>query len=114
MAMKSYRREILQLAVLALSLFARAYAQITPSGDSYTNTAAAPTNYGSKALLDVDGATQTPYIQLNLGSIPSGATVSRATLMLSGNGVTTAGSFNVDCVEQCLEREHHRRQQRTR
>jgi hypothetical protein len=75
-----------------------AYGQITPLGDSYTNTADATTNYGSKTLLDVDGASQITYIQFNLASIPAGASVSQATLKLYVNTVTTAGSFNVDYV----------------
>jgi len=75
-----------------------AHAQITPLGDSYTNTAAATTNYGSKTLLDVDGASQTTFIQFNLASIPATASISQATLKLYVNTVTTAGSFNVDYV----------------
>jgi hypothetical protein len=86
--------------LLSISLFAwtSAHAQITPSADSYTNTATPTTNNGAKILLDVDGATQTTYIQFNLASIPSGASISQATLKLYVNSVTTAGSFNVDYV----------------
>ena len=82
--------------VLFLGLFfwVGAHAQITPLGDSYTNSSAPTVNYGAKTLLDVDGATQTTYIQFDLASIPSGASVSQATLKLYVNGVTTAGSFN--------------------
>jgi hypothetical protein len=78
-----------------------AYGQITPSADSYTNTADATTNYGTKTVLDVDGATQTAYIQFNLASIPStytSADITKATLKLYVNSVVTAGSFNVDYV----------------
>ncbi len=77
------------------------YAQITPLGDSYTNTAAPTTNYGAKTLLDVDAATQITYIQFDLSSIPSGYTgsnIAKASLKLYANAVTTAGSFNVDYV----------------
>ena len=86
--------------VLFLSLFSwtAAYAQITPLGDSYTDTADPTTNNGAKTLLDVDGATQIGYVQFNLASIPAGASVSQATLKLYVNTVTTAGSFNVDYV----------------
>lgn len=73
-------------------------AQITPSADSYTNTVDPTINYGAKTLLDVDGLAQTTYIQFDLASIPSGATISQATLKLYVNSVTTAGSFNVDYV----------------
>jgi hypothetical protein len=91
--------KILQLAlVLFIFLGMSAFAQITPSADSYTNTADSTTNYGAKTLLDVDGASQITYIQLNLASIPTTASISQATLKLYVNGVTTAGSFNVDYI----------------
>ena len=88
------------LAVLTILPFVAtfAYAQITPSADAYTNTADPTANYGSNVLLYVDGATEISYIQFNLSSIPSSATVSQATLKLYVNAVTKAGSFNVDYV----------------
>ena len=87
-------------AVLVLSSFCAigAYGQITPSADSYTNTATPTTNYGSKPLLDVDATSQISYIHFDLSSIPSGASVSQATLKLYVNSVTTGGSFNVNYV----------------
>jgi len=93
-------RLILWLALLSVTLLAwtAASAQITPLADSYTYTADPTTNYGAGVLLEVDGATITSYIQFPLSSIPSGATVSAATLKLYVNTVTTAGSFNVDYV----------------
>jgi hypothetical protein len=98
-ATKTFRLQIPWLVVLFVSLLSSAaYSQITPSGDSYTNTADSSTNYGSKTLLDVDGASQITYIQFNLASIPSTASISQATLKLYVNSVTTAGSFNVDYV----------------
>ena len=84
------------LVLVLLTLAARA--QVTPSADSYTNTATPTTNYGAKTLLDVDGASQITYIQFNLASVPASASISQATLKLYVNGVTTAGSFNVDYV----------------
>src|SRR5580692_2426487 len=100
MAMKSRKLQLLPALVLFLSLFSglTVHAQITPSADTYTNTATPTTKYGSATLLDVDGASQITYIQFNLASIPSGASVSQATLKLYVNAVTTAGSFNVDYV----------------
>ncbi len=92
-----------QLVLLVLStvcLLTGAFGQLTPSGDSYTNTAAPTTNYGAKTTLDVE-STQTTFIQFNLESIPSGYTsadITKATLKLFVDGVTTAGSFNVDYV----------------
>jgi TGF-beta propeptide len=91
---------ILWFSVIFVSLLTwkAAYAQITPLGDSYTNTADPTANYGAQKTLDVDGASQTTYIQFNLGSVPSTASVSQATLKLYVNSVTTAGSFNVDYI----------------
>ena len=92
-----------QFAVFVLStvcLLTGAFGQLTPTGDAYTNTAAMTTNYGAKTLLDVE-STQTSFIQFNLASIPStytSADVTKATLKLYVNAVTTAGSFNVDYV----------------
>ena len=84
--------------MLSLLSWTAAHAQITPLGDSYTNTADPTTNYGAKTLLDVDGATQITYIQFNLSLIPSGANVTQATLKLYVDSVTTAGTFNVDYI----------------
>jgi TGF-beta propeptide len=100
MIMKNRKLQLLPAIVLFLSLVSGvgAYAQITPSADAYTNTADSTTNYGANVLLNVHGATEAAYIQFNLASIPSGASVSQATLKLYVNAVTTAGSFNVDYV----------------
>jgi hypothetical protein len=92
------RSACIAIALFTLLLGLPSFAQITPLGDSYTNSADPTTNYGAKTLLDVDGASQITYIQFNLASIPSGASTSQATLKLYVNTVTTAGSFNVDYV----------------
>jgi hypothetical protein len=89
---------LVSLLSLILLAWASAHAQLTPSQDSYTSSTDPTTNYGSNVLLYVDGAKETSYIQFNLASIPSGASVSQATLKLYVNAVTTAGSFNVDYV----------------
>jgi trimeric autotransporter adhesin len=89
---------LVSLLGLLVFLWSTAYAQITPLGDAYTNTADSTTNYGAKTLLDVDGATQITYLQFNLASIPATASISQATLKLYVNSVTSAGSFNVDYV----------------
>jgi len=96
--MKRFPTTAVQWLILGVMLCHMGFSQITPLSDSYTNTASPSTNYGSKTVLDVDGATQITYIQFNLGSIPSTASVSQATLKLYVNSVTTAGSFNVDYV----------------
>jgi hypothetical protein len=98
--MKNLKRQLRLASLLSLMLLAcsLAFGQLTPTGDSYTNTAASTTNYGAKTLLDVE-STQTSFIQFNLASIPAGYTsadITKATLKLYVNAVTTAGSFNVD------------------
>jgi hypothetical protein len=101
--MKNLKRQ-LRLTILSLStlcLLTGAYGQITPSGDAYTNTADPTTNYGAKPLLDVESASQNAYVQFDLSSLPASytsANITKATLKLYVNTVTTAGSFNVDFV----------------
>jgi TGF-beta propeptide len=98
--MKNAKLQFLPALTLLLCLFTwvGAYGQITPSQDAFTNTAAASTNYGANVLLNVNGAKEIAYIQFNLASIPASASVSKATLKLYVNAVTTAGSVNVDFV----------------
>jgi hypothetical protein len=87
--------------MLVLLVATVAHAQLTPSGDAYTNTADPTTNYGATTTLDVKSASETAYIQFNLSSIPSGYTgadITQATLKLYVDAVTKAGSFNVDYV----------------
>jgi hypothetical protein len=98
--MKNPKTQLGILVLSIVSLLTGAFGQLTPSGDSYTNTAASTTNYGAKTLLDVESS-QTTFIQFDLSSIPSGytsANITKATLKLYVNAVTTAGSFNVDYV----------------
>jgi hypothetical protein len=92
------RRLPILLLLLCLLPWVGAYGQITPSADAFTNTGSATTNFGANVLLNVSGAQETSYIQFNLGSIPSGAQVSKATLKLYVHTVTAGGSFNVDFV----------------
>ena len=100
--MKKNNRHPIYLPSILCALLAivasTAEAQITPVGDSYTNSAAPTTNYGAKTTLNVNGATQASYIQFDLTSIPSTASVSKATLKLFVNAVTTGGTFDVDYV----------------
>src|SRR5271157_553080 len=100
--MKNLTLQLRLASLLSLILLAcmAAYGQLTPVGDSYTNTAATSTNYGAQKLLDVE-STQTTFIQFDLSAIPAGYTsadITKASLKLYVNAVTTAGSFNVDYV----------------
>jgi hypothetical protein len=98
--MKNSKPQLLPILLLLLCLFSwiGAYGQITPSGDAFTNSSTATTNYGANGLLNVNGATEVSYIRFDLRSIPSGATISQATLKLYVNSVTNPGTFNVDFV----------------
>ena len=98
--MKNLKMRLAVLCLSTLCLLASARAQLTPSADAYTNTATPTTNYGAKTLLDVESS-QTTYIQFDLSAIPTGytgANVTKASLKLYVNTVTTAGSLNVDFV----------------
>ena len=99
--MKNFERRM-RYAILLLVLAALpSFAQITPSDDAYTNTGSPSTNFGAKPLLDVQSASQNTYILFDLSPLPAGYTgsnISKATLKLYVNTVTSAGSFNVDFV----------------
>ena len=106
--MKNFLR---QFAILGLAIgcgLSVSLAQIAPQGDSYINTAAPTTNYGTSATLAVNGATETAYIQFNLSSIPSGYTgsnIEKATLKLYVDTLTTAGRTDLsrrDALHWCL------------
>lgn len=100
--MKNLKSQLPILLLCAVCLLRSAYGQLTPSADAYTNTADPTTNYGAKTLLDVESS-QTTYIQFNLSSVPPGYTsadITKATLKLYVNSVTTARSFNVDYVNR--------------
>jgi trimeric autotransporter adhesin len=99
--MKNPKSQLLGLLISLVCLLSGAYAQLTPSADAYTSTAAPTTNYGAKTLLDVESASQTTYIRFDLSSIPAdygSANITKATLKLYVNSVMAAGSFNVDYV----------------
>jgi hypothetical protein len=84
-----------------LLLATAAYAQFTPSDDSYVNAKAATTNYGTSKTLDISSAADTVFIRFDLTAVPSGytgASIAKATLKLYVNTLTTAGSYNVDMV----------------
>jgi trimeric autotransporter adhesin len=98
MKMLTPQTRLVSLLGLLVFLWSTAYAQVTPLGDSYTNTADPAKNFGAGAVLHV-GATEVTYIQLNLESIPATASVSQATLKLYVNTVSTPGSFDVDYVD---------------
>ena len=100
------RRLLLAFVLLFITLAAltSAFAQITPSQDSYTDSSRPTTNFGSATTLGVASSAasiQNTYIQFDLSSVPfgyTGANVVKATLKVYVNSVTKPGSFNVDLV----------------
>jgi len=90
----------LTLLLIAFSALS-AFAQITPSDDSYTLTSTPSVNFGAKTTLEVESSGATTFVRFDLSGIPptvTGAMVAKATLKIYVSTVTTAGSFNVDLV----------------
>ena len=74
--MKNLKSQLLVLLLSLGCLLSGAYAQLMPSADAYTNTAAPTSNFGAKTLLDVQSASQTTFIRFDLSSIPADYTKS--------------------------------------
>jgi len=91
------------LRCLALSVIAVQFAaaQIPATDDSYTASSSASSNFGTQSTLNVIGPGVNSYIRFDLAALPSGLTssnVSKATLRLNINGVSTSGTFDVYLV----------------
>jgi len=71
-----------------------AHAQLPATADSSVNSSDPTTNYGTSPVLAV-GPTSETFIVFNLASLPPGATVQKATLVLFVDSVTAAGKFYV-------------------
>jgi hypothetical protein len=69
-------------------------AQPPPSADTFVSSPYPTTNFGSVNSLAVSPGS-TSYVQFNLGIIPAGATVSKATSRLYVELVTKASKFDV-------------------
>jgi hypothetical protein len=65
-----------------------------PSADTFVNSSAPSTNFGS-SFVDVVGAGSTTYIKFNLSDVPAGQPVSKATLRLYVDAVASGGKFDV-------------------
>jgi Collagen triple helix repeat (20 copies) len=78
------------IALTCLPLFAQA----PPSADTFVSSAFSKTNFGSVGAMNV-GPGSTSYVQFNLSGIPSGATVTKATLRLYVDLVISNGTFDV-------------------
>ena len=89
--------QLRRLAVLALasslllSTFSLAQSA-PPSGDTYSYSAQPKQNNGSQILLVVQSGANS-YIQFNLSTLPTGASVSKATLRLFVDAVSKNGEW---------------------
>src|SRR3954451_16970007 len=84
-------RCLLYAAAISLPVMAQ---DAPPSADTFTLTSNPKTNFGGWPQLVVTPASTT-FIQFNLSSLPANADVSKATLRLYVDAVTSAGSFDV-------------------
>jgi hypothetical protein len=99
--MKRHSANVGLALLLTTFLALPAFAQITPSDDSYTLTSSPTVNFGAKNTLEVESSGATTFIRFDLSGIPpsvTGSMVAKATLKIYISTVTTAGSFNVDLV----------------
>ncbi len=88
------------LFVLALAV-SFAAAQIPATDDSYTASSSGSGNFGNQSMLNVIGPGVNSYIRFDLTALPAGLTssnISKATVRLNINGVTSAGTFDVYLV----------------
>ena len=72
--------------------------QITPLGDTYTNSADPTTNYGAQKTAQCRRRQGDHLHSVQSSSVPTGASLSQATLKLYVNAVSTAGAFEVYAV----------------
>jgi hypothetical protein len=91
--LKPVRLGCLVLCALFSSLASTAQ-QIPPSADTFVNSTAPTSNYGNLGFLTV-GSGENTYIQFNLSNVPAGSVVTKATLRLFVDSVTTGGQFDV-------------------
>src|SRR5271157_4673874 len=82
------------VAVLLMSLSALAQSA-PPSADTDTSHTSPATNYGGAVSLVLQPGSNNAYLRFNLSTLPSNASIDKATLRLFVNSVTTPGSFDV-------------------
>src|SRR5215467_7789064 len=96
---------LLRIALLVscfVSLFvSTASAQIPATDDGYTASSSPGSNYGTQSGINVIGPGVNGYVRFDLTVLPAGLTsanISKATMRLNINGVTTSGTFDVYLV----------------
>ena len=93
-------RLLMSVALMTLAYTtSAASAQAPPTADTFVSSNSPAKNFGSQPLLAVQPGASS-YIRFNLSGLPSGATVSRATVRLFIDAVSQAGSFDVYEIDQ--------------
>lgn len=88
---------LLLLSLLAAPGFVSAQSA-PPAADTFVSITNASANHGAAQVLLVTGSTDS-YISFNLGALPTGAHVRKATLRLFVDSVAAAGQFDVYQVD---------------
>jgi hypothetical protein len=81
----------LALALLSISTLAQ---QASPAADTFVSSTAPTTNYGASTI-EVVALGSSSYLKFSLAGVPTGSTVSKATLRLYMDAVLTGGKFDV-------------------
>jgi hypothetical protein len=91
---KSFRL-VISTAMLLVCMAATLLGQATPpAADTYVSSALPKYNFGNSIILIVQNGV-TSYVRFNLAVLPSGASVSKATLRLYVDAVSKSGTFDV-------------------
>ena len=91
MSLRTLLRTVACVTVLSFVAFAQS---APPVGDTFSNSAARNQNYGTQPAFVVQQGANA-YLKFNLGTLPSGVTVSKATLRLYVDAISSNGSFDV-------------------
>ena len=88
-------RMLLRTSLCITFLSCIAFAQSAPpTADTFSNSGARNQNYGAQTALVVQQGASS-YLKFNLGTLPSGVTINKATLRLYVDVVDANGSFDV-------------------
>lgn len=88
-------RRVAGLCILLISIVSTCSAQATPpTADTYVSSAYPKYNFGNSISLILQSGT-TGYVRFNLAALPTGASVSKATLRLYVDAVSKSGTFDV-------------------
>jgi collagen type VII alpha len=97
---RRFRFGFLSAAVVAFFTVTASAATVPTTADTYVNSSATTTNYGTSTGLAVSSAS-TALLQFNTGAVPAGVTganIQRAVLTLFQSQLNTTGSFTANRV----------------